>query len=82
MFEDLAEDKKKHLFCGFIISLGGGIMYMPLIISGFIAGAVKEWWDSKGHGQVEKADFIWTCYGAAAGSIGAVIAKYVIGIGT
>ena len=31
-------------------------------------GAIKEWWDSKGHGTVELMDFVFTAMGAASGA--------------
>lgn len=60
-------DKRKHLAAGFIISLAVGIL-CPLLgfALGCIAGALKEWWDSKGHGTVELMDFVFTCLGSLA----------------
>ena len=59
-------DKRKHMMYGFVISLIVGIVNPWLGFAvGCIAGAVKEWWDSAGHGSVELADFIFTCIGAA-----------------
>lgn len=58
-------DKRKHLIVGFAISFLIGILCPLLGFSlGCIAGAVKEWWDSKGHGTVELLDFIFTCLGS------------------
>ncbi|MCM1543685.1 MAG: hypothetical protein NC110_00140 [Ruminococcus sp.] len=61
-------DKRKHFFVGAIISLLWGCL-IPLLgfAFGCIAGAIKEWWDSKGHGTVELMDFVFTCIGAAFG---------------
>lgn len=58
-------DKRKHFIAGAIISLVIGI-FCPLlgVIAAMVAGACKEWWDSKGHGTVEALDFIFTCLGA------------------
>ena len=60
-------DKRKRLITGFIISLVIGII-CPLVgvIAAMFAGAVKEWWDSKGHGTVEALDFIFTSFGVLA----------------
>lgn len=59
-------DKRKHFACGFAISLIIGIINPWIGFAvGCIAGALKEWWDSMGHGQVELADFLFTCMGSA-----------------
>lgn len=57
-------DKRKHFIAGFVISLLVGV-FAPIvgIFTAMIAGAVKEWWDSKGHGAVEVLDFIFACLG-------------------
>jgi hypothetical protein len=59
-------DKQIHLLCGFLISLVVGF-FVPWLgfTIGAIAGALKEFWDSKGHGTVETMDFVFTCIGAA-----------------
>ena len=58
-------DKRKHFIAGFVISLLVG-SFIPLlgVIVAMLAGAVKEWWDSRGHGTVEALDFIFTSFGA------------------
>lgn len=58
-------DKRKHFVAGVSISLVVGI-FCPLlgVIVAMVAGALKEWWDSKGHGTVEALDFIFTSLGA------------------
>lgn len=60
-------DKHKHFVIGFVISLIIGI-FLPWLglLLGCIAGAIKEWWDSKGHGTVELMDFVFTCLGSLA----------------
>ena len=60
-------DKRKHFFAGLIISFCVGVFY-PLVGLGlgFTAGAIKEYWDSKGHGQVEFMDFIFTFLGSCS----------------
>lgn len=62
-------DKRKHFIVGLSISVLIGI-FLPLggFILGCVAGALKEWWDSKGHGVVELMDFIFTALGALVGS--------------
>jgi ABC-type dipeptide/oligopeptide/nickel transport system permease subunit len=58
-------DKRKHFVAGFAISLLIGVFvpWLGLVLA-FIAGAIKEWWDSKGNGTPEWLDFIFTCIGA------------------
>jgi uncharacterized membrane protein YeaQ/YmgE (transglycosylase-associated protein family) len=73
----MEEDKKKHLICGCLISLMG-FYFWPLMVLGFLAGYVKEWIDSKGFGQVEKRDIIYTNIGAAIGSVVVCIYKLYI----
>lgn len=57
-------DKRKHLCAGFIISMVVGVL-VPWcgIVAAIIAGAIKEWWDSRGHGCVELLDFLCTTIG-------------------
>lgn len=58
-------DKRKHLYAGFLISIIVGIFVPWLgLLTGCNAGAIKEWWDSKGHGTVELMDLIFTCLGS------------------
>lgn len=71
-------DKRKHYKVGATIGLIVGVIsafYVGLtwgaligFIAGCIAGAIKEWWDSKGHGTVELMDFVFTAMGAASGA--------------
>lgn len=58
-------DKKKHFVGGLLISFIIGL-YNPLLglFSGIVAAALKEWWDSKGHGTVEFMDFFFSSIGA------------------
>lgn len=58
-------DKKKHFIGGLLISFLIGL-YNPLLglFSGVVAAALKEWWDSKGHGTVEFMDFFFSSIGA------------------
>ncbi len=57
-------DKRLHMYCGFAISLVVGII-IPWcgIIAAMVAGGIKEWWDSRGHGCVEILDFVFTTIG-------------------
>lgn len=59
-------DKRNHFIVGFAISLVIGVFITPLLglLTGSISGAIKEWWDSKGHGTVELMDFFFTVLGA------------------
>ena len=58
-------DKRKHFVGGLLISFIIGL-YNPLLglFSGVVAAALKEWWDSKGHGTVEFMDFFFSSIGA------------------
>jgi hypothetical protein len=59
-------DKRKHFIAGFLVSLFIGVFIPWLgLLSGCIAGFLKEWWDKKGHGTVELMDFVFTCLGSA-----------------
>lgn len=72
-------DKRIHFACGFIISFLVGF-FMPLlgIFAGCVAGAIKEWWDSKGHGAVETMDFVFTCFGAVVALIPSFIIHSIV----
>lgn len=58
-------DKRKHFVGGLLISLLIGLCnpYCGLV-AGIVAAALKEWWDSKGHGTVEFMDFFFSSIGA------------------
>lgn len=58
-------DKRKHFVGGMLISFLIGL-YNPFLgfLSGIVAAALKEWWDSKGHGTVEFMDFFFSSMGA------------------
>ena len=60
-------DKRFHFVVGFLISLFVGTLMGCVLgfLAGSIAGIVKEWWNSKGHGTVEKLDAVFTVLGAA-----------------
>ena len=79
-WENLAEaakqpDKRKHFYVGFVIALVVGVLFGALVgfVAGSLTGAIKEWWDSKGHGTVELMDFIFTMIGALCGALVALI---------
>lgn len=58
-----------HLICGFLISLGCGLVARPLIVLGFIAGYAKEVFDFYDYGRFDEADMYITWIGAMAASI-------------
>ena len=66
-------DKRKHFIVGMVIAWLFGFVWhlcgLPLpcvfgFLVGAMAGIVKEWWDSKGHGTVEVMEFVFTAMGA------------------
>ena len=59
-------DKKKHFIVGFLITLllGGLVNHWLGIDVAIIVAFAKEWYDSKGHGVVERKDIAFTIYGA------------------
>lgn len=74
-------DKRFHFVAGFLISLLFGIILAPWVglSVGIAAGAIKEWWDSKGHGTVELLDFVFTCFGALSAFLVALIIHHLPG---
>ncbi len=81
-------DKRKHFFVGVAIGLVVGILlgfftpnwlaFLGGFIVGMIAGAIKEWHDSKGHGTVELMDFLFTALGALSGATLGVIVNFIV----
>ncbi len=77
----IGTDKIVHLLAGALISLvtllitGSGLM---AVIAATIAGAWKEWWDSKGNGKVEFADFLATVAGGILAVGGVKLFGYII----
>jgi len=65
----IEQDKVKHIIAGFIITVVGGLIFLPFAFLGFLSGFVKEWYDSFGFGNVEAADIWYTCAGAAFGLV-------------
>lgn len=59
-------DKLGHFFWGFWYALFGVLLHIFfgwiywIIIPSFVLAASKEYWDSKGNGNVELLDFIFT----------------------
>lgn len=74
-------DKRFHFVAGFLISLLFGIILAPWVglSVGIATGAIKEWWDSKGHGTVELLDFVFTCFGALSAFLVALIIHHLPG---
>lgn len=60
-------DKQKHLLAGLIISSLCFSSPLAGLIAAVILGALKEYWDFKGHGKAELLDFIFTCLGGLIG---------------
>lgn len=64
-------DKQKHLtagaLIGFTVTLGTKKPKYGFM-AGCAAGALKEGYDSQGHGTVELTDFAYTCAGAGLSS--------------
>lgn len=63
-------DKQKHFAAGLFASLLTSVLFgfwLGFSVGGLI-GALKEWWDSKGHGTVDVMDFVFTAFGAIAGA--------------
>ncbi len=60
-------DRRKHFTAGVLISLAAGTLTNCWIgfLAGCVAGAAKEWRDSRDGGTVEWADFAFTALGAA-----------------
>lgn len=60
-------DKRKHFIAGAVISaiVGTLLGWWVGLFAGSVAGILKEWWDSKGHGTVEVMDAVFTMFGAA-----------------
>ncbi len=59
-------DKVVHLLAGALITLTALLLTGNRLIAvamAVVAGAWKEWWDSRGHGQVELADLVATIVG-------------------
>ena len=63
-------DKRKHCLVGALIGLFFGCLlgWQWGFTIGCLAGAIKEWWDGKGHGTVELMDFVCTVIGALCGA--------------
>lgn len=68
----IQKDKIYHLAAGAIVSAvvfcASGNPWWGLAAAA-IAGASKEYWDSKGHGCVELMDFVATTAGGAVASL-------------
>ena len=64
----LPADKAGHLIAGLVVFCIFGL-FSPVIglCAAVVVGAAKEYWDSKGHGQVEFLDFAATAGGGILG---------------
>jgi len=64
----LPADKASHVLYGLLIFCVFGL-FSPIIglCAAVVVGAAKEYWDSKGHGQVEFLDFAATACGGLLG---------------
>ena len=59
-------DKQLHLGAGLIVTQAAARMDLPPLqtcLASIGAGLAKEAWDSRGHGNVEFADFAATAFG-------------------
>lgn len=73
-------DKRKHCLVGALIGLFFGCLlgWQWGFTIGCLAGAIKEWWDGKGHGAVEIMDFIFTAIGALCGACLSILFHFLI----
>jgi len=74
-------DKIVHLLAGVLISLVTFLITRSGLMAVFtatIAGAWKEWWDSKGNGKVEFADVMATVAGGVLAVGGVKLFGYII----
>ena len=64
----LPADKAGHLIAGLVVFCIFGL-FSPIIglCAAVVVGAAKEYWDSRGHGNVEFLDFVATAAGGAIG---------------
>lgn len=76
----IAGDKVVHLLAGAVIAIVTLLITENsffAIMMAAILGAAKEWWDGKGHGTVEFADFFATLIGGIL-AIGGVVLWNII----
>lgn len=66
----MAEDKKKHLICGFLIAFICGIKWgAPVgLVAGVLAGLGKEAYDFLDYGDFDEDDMMYTWVGALLGT--------------
>ena len=64
----LPPDKAGHLIAGLRVFCVFGL-FSPIagLCAAAVVGVAKEYWDSRGHGQVEFLDFVATAAGGAIG---------------
>jgi hypothetical protein len=66
-------DKFQHFILGFCLSITG-VLFFPLVITGFVFGIVKEVYDSiSGRGVADWLDMVATFCGAILASMIAII---------
>jgi hypothetical protein len=75
--DNLPLDKRKHFIVGFWLSLLG-LVWMPLILTGYIAGTLKEVYDffNQHKHTPELKDMFYTWYGSSISS-GICVVLYV-----
>lgn len=73
-------DKQKHFIAGALVSILAGLLFgfWGGFTTGCLAGAMKEWWDSKGNGEVEIMDFVFTLLGAIVGALLSMAMKSIV----
>ena len=59
----IQNDKILHFIAGFSLSMLG-VLFLPLVLLGFIFGFAKEFYDLSGRGTAEVNDVIATLIGA------------------
>ena len=75
-------DKVVHLLAGALIALTALLLTghrLTAIAMATIAGAWKEWWDSRGHGQVELADLLATIAGGVLAVASMELYRFITG---
>lgn len=75
-------DKVVHLLAGALIALTALLFTGSVLIAvamAVIAGGWKEWWDSRGHGQVELADLVATIAGGVLAVVCVELYRFIVG---
>ena len=79
----IAIDKQAHFWWGWAIAatlypVAGALAVVPAVV----LGALKEYWDSKGHGTPDKLDFTATALGGVAGVAVCAVLQHLTGMFT